>query len=674
MRETMRQWMIVLVMIAALAHGLVPSWAANTHGIPDSAAELRAILGDINTPFVRSGCLPAVPVSSATLAAFACAGYVRGTSGELVYTTQASAAVTLSGGDGTYWLALQRATTGTVSGWTRQAGTGYVWAIAAAKPADPAGGLIVAKVTVAGSVVTAIEDHRRPASYARAGVFDVTDPLYGAVDDDTTNSRTAITAAIKAASVSGGTVYFPKARAGIYLVSGAGGTVDLPVPVATADFQPETQSLQYQFYVESVTGLRFKGDGVVIRSDVTNGGQVFLFNGVRDLVIDGLTIRGVHAYNGSGVTTVAGMNALAFTSTTQDSERILIQNYRSEANFAGVYVFGSPASSFRVRGMTLENVLTVNTHYGLAFHDNGSNVDFRGVRTVGGVRSYFVYGVFGHDGQIVVDAGSPNVINFNAILIKAYDLNTENIALKVRYNKASSSTKVDFQSQHNVAAQATPALVRNIVLDYNEHGFAGGGGVNFSYYQDNSVQATSSAKIFNNITLRGIFENDITTQTVFSGVGRVKLNIQDVVFITGSPSILNGNGFTSTPQFTYTPELLIGGASTGITYSTQIGEYYEIGNMIFGNLHIKLSSKGALSGSLTVTLPRAMGTYATTNAVVSAIAYDNLDGLTGTVQGFVNTSASYLSLLQTSATGKDDLTHQRLTDTSEFLITFAYPK
>src|SRR5215510_7463842 len=97
-------------------------FCANTHSTPDPSAEQRAWFGDALAPYVVSGCLPSVPSSSLTLAAFACQGYVHDTSGELIYVDQPAHAVgPLSGGDGTYWLALHRDFSSAVSGWTRQA-------------------------------------------------------------------------------------------------------------------------------------------------------------------------------------------------------------------------------------------------------------------------------------------------------------------------------------------------------------------------------------------------------------------------------------------------------------------------------------------------------------------------------------------------------------------------
>ena len=54
---------------------------------------------------------------------------------------------------------------------------------------------------------------------------------------------------------------------------------------------------------------------------------------------------------------------------------------------------------------------------------------------------------------------------------------------------------------------------------------------------------------------------------------------------------------------TWSPVLAFGGASTGITYSTQQGEYTQIGNMVFYNIFLILTSKGSATGGATISLP-----------------------------------------------------------------------
>lgn len=58
---------------------------------------------------------------------------------------------------------------------------------------------------------------------------------------------------------------------------------------------------------------------------------------------------------------------------------------------------------------------------------------------------------------------------------------------------------------------------------------------------------------------------------------------------------LNGVNLTA-----WTPSVAFGGASVGITYTTQNGFYERIGNIVFYHVIITLSSKGSSTGDMTI--------------------------------------------------------------------------
>jgi len=79
-------------------------------------------------------------------------------------------------------------------------------------------------------------------------------------------------------------------------------------------------------------------------------------------------------------------------------------------------------------------------------------------------------------------------------------------------------------------------------------------------------------------------------------------NSWDNVYADGL-SFNDGTDILSTyiDQTSWTPQLEFGGATTGITYSTQEGTYIRIGNIVFVNVTISLSSKGSATGVATIT-------------------------------------------------------------------------
>lgn len=52
---------------------------------------------------------------------------------------------------------------------------------------------------------------------------------------------------------------------------------------------------------------------------------------------------------------------------------------------------------------------------------------------------------------------------------------------------------------------------------------------------------------------------------------------------------------------TFTPGVSFGGSATGITYAGTQGEYSQIGNIVFFNFIISLSSKGVQTGTALIT-------------------------------------------------------------------------
>jgi hypothetical protein len=131
---------------------------ANTHIQPDHAAEINAVHADLLSPAILASTW-AVPVPpSMTFAPFDLYAYVlAGSPARLTYVYQAPVSLALTGGDGLYWVAAHADTSTVVSGWTRRIGSYYLWRAAGTQPADPAGGLVGLKVTVAGGVITAID-------------------------------------------------------------------------------------------------------------------------------------------------------------------------------------------------------------------------------------------------------------------------------------------------------------------------------------------------------------------------------------------------------------------------------------------------------------------------------------------------------------------------------------
>lgn len=140
-------------------------------------------------------------------------------------------------------------------------------------------------------------------------------------------------------------------------------------------------------------------------------------------------------------------------------------------------------------------------------------------------------------------------------------------------------------------------------------------------------------------------------------------------FTTGI-SLNSGTALTTYTESTWTPGLSFNNGTTGIIYSTQAGTFTRIGRMIYANARITLTAKGSSTGTARVTgLPTASGS-AQWSAYVGE--FDNALGLTGSVRGLVDASATTIVLEQSNATGTAPITDAVFTNTSTLFISVAY--
>lgn len=73
---------------------------------------------------------------------------------------------------------------------------------------------------------------------------------------------------------------------------------------------------------------------------------------------------------------------------------------------------------------------------------------------------------------------------------------------------------------------------------------------------------------------------------------------------------------------TFTPVLAFGGASTGITYAVQLGNYVKIGKLVYIDINIELTSNGSATGDASIT-----GLPFTSNATTTAILTFQCDNI-----------------------------------------------
>ena len=127
--------------------------------------------------------------------------------------------------------------------------------------------------------------------------------------------------------------------------------------------------------------------------------------------------------------------------------------------------------------------------------------------------------------------------------------------------------------------------------------------------------------------------------------------------------------FTETTA--WTPAMRFGASTAGITYSSQVGEYMRIGNLVVFWIQITLTSNGSGVGNADITgLPITPSGAINTVAMMSAIG--GFSGLTGQPQCIIGAGSTTLTLVQGASTGRASLTDTNITDTGSFTIQGTY--
>lgn len=178
----------------------------------------------------------------------------------------------------------------------------------------------------------------------------------------------------------------------------------------------------------------------------------------------------------------------------------------------------------------------------------------------------------------------------------------------------------------------------------------------------------------------GLYSPTADTIAMATGGNEVWRATSDRYFRLASGSLgiqFNGdtaaaNALDDYEEGTFTPSLLFGGAGTGITYSTRIGYYTKIGNVVLYSCNINLSSKGSATGNATVSgLP-----FTASNApalfpdgVLRAVA-----GLTFTAPAYASVvkNTTLAELLDNNAGTQQALTDADFTGTTEITFTGIY--
>lgn len=179
-------------------------------------------------------------------------------------------------------------------------------------------------------------------------------------------------------------------------------------------------------------------------------------------------------------------------------------------------------------------------------------------------------------------------------------------------------------------------------------------------------------------TTTGAFQSvaDVAVGQVLVSGGTAALPAFSATPSVTSITLGGGTALANYVQGTWTPAIAFGGASVGITYSTQLGFYTRVGNVVNISGHLVLTSKGSSTGVTTITgLPVTPSTNAAHFSV--SVLYNQFLNTGGfDLNSILFTNGSTTGQLWASANGSSaastQTTNSNFANNTEILFTGFY--
>jgi hypothetical protein len=160
---------------------------------------------------------------------------------------------------------------------------------------------------------------------------------------------------------------------------------------------------------------------------------------------------------------------------------------------------------------------------------------------------------------------------------------------------------------------------------------------------------------------------DITVPNIILAAGAGKGRI---TFPTNSSASTDPYTLDDYQEGEWFPTVAIGGASTGITYSNAVtyGTYTKIGNRVICTGRIVLTSKGALTGNVTVEgLP-----FAPYLEHIANVLPNNVGVNANSIAGRISQNSGVITLFNTSTGTLANITNTNINNNTEFFFNFTY--
>jgi len=438
---------------------------------------------------------------------------------------------------------------------------------------------------------------------------------YGALGDNSTDDTAAIQAAITAINAAGGgIVFFPK---GTYICSST---------IAMAKYV----TLQGEGPVSSILKWATTGDGIKMTSAINS--SVAVYTSVNNL---GLTCTNA-SNTGAGYDDVGG-TFVNLTNVAVTGFKYGVIFDQTELAYIDLCYFNTQLTA----GVWLVNG---------SDHTPGASGLF--TNRIGITRCQFNQNPTQY--CILDDGGYSH----------SFDNNNYNGGLT--HIRAAGATPLNISNSEFESAASTQIVLTSTALSGT-----GVGQCSNVTIQNNIIVPTTGQSCIDGASVGSLvcIDNFYGNSSAAKVIGAAIANYVDIAGVSGGGGVIfNGtatNQFSTNNTGTFTPVLTIGGATTGITYTTQVGTYTRLGNIVNFNIYIILSSKGSLTGGVTITgLPFASTSTQTFQDVTFATGIVGLTSL-GVA---VNPSATSIALYDSKVNYGGTLQNTQISNTTQIAI------
>ena len=228
------------------------------------------------------------------------------------------------------------------------------------------------------------------------------------------------------------------------------------------------------------------------------------------------------------------------------------------------------------------------------------------------------------------------------------------------------TNNVYFQSL-NTGANASKGFVFYGAAEYMRIASSGNLLLNTTTDAGYKLDVNGTARISGALTATGGITS--TTGLALSGGSIPASGIQ---FPGTQVASANNNNLDDYEEGTWTMGVSFGGGTTGITYSSNTGQYTKVGRQVTVTGYLLLTNKGTATGAALITgLPFTVGTAVSFYSGLSSV-FVNISS-TGYNSGYGNVSNTNIQLIQTSVLGATtNLTDTNFANNSGFLMSLTY--